>query len=265
MNSPPGESSLRSAVPAVRRAAAILDAIMNRQGGPMSITELSSQLRIPKSSTLNLCNELVESRLLRRIDGRYQLGPKLATLGAVYLASVDVVREFQDICSARSAELQETIKLAVLGDRGELVFLARHDAARSPGILMDVRVQQPAHCTASGKAMLSLLSARGLEQWLDGRTNLVKLTPNSIGSADELRCQLEAVRDRCYATEDGECIEGVFCVGTAIGRAQDDEAIYGLSISMLRQRATRAHVARLAAELQSIGAELGKRLGDAYV
>jgi DNA-binding IclR family transcriptional regulator len=248
-------------VPAVRRAAEILDAIMERHGEPVSLTELGRKLNIPKSSTLNICMELVENRILRRVDGLYSLGPKLAALGAMYLSGVDVVREFQNICSVRDPEIQETLKLSILGDHGQVVFLARHDASRPSRLSLDTRVQQPAHCTAAGKAMLSCLNPQEFEEWLAGRTQLAGLTNKSITTAASLRKELARIRDQQFATENGECVEGINCVGIAV-RNTYDNALYGLSFAMLEPWATPDHVVYLGQELIRIGADLSVLLGN---
>ena len=242
-------------VPAVRRAAEIMDVIMERQGDPISLTDLARLLKIPKSSTLNICTEMAESRLLRRVDGLYTLGPKLAALGAVYLSSVDVVRDFQSLSADCNPEIQETLKLSVLGDSGQIVFLARHDAARPAALTLDVRVQQPAHCTAAGKAMLACLTTEEFDRWLARRKELVRLTKHSIGGVTALRKELRRVCSLPYATEDGECIDGIFCVGVAI-RNSIDNTLYGLSFAMLKQWATPEHIKFLGTELRRIGGEL---------
>ncbi len=248
-------------VPAVRRAAEILDAIMDRQGAPVSLTELANSLHIPKSSTLNICTELVENRILRRVDSLYSLGPKLAALGAMYLSGVDVVREFQNICSVRNPEIQETLKLSVLGDHGQIIFLVRHNALRRSILSFDTHVQQPAHCTAAGKAILSHLSKNEFEEWLDGRKELPQLTDKSIGSASKLRSELAQIRSQGFATECGECIEGINCIAIAV-RNTNDNALYGLSFAMLEQWATPEHVAFLEKELNRIGENLSVLLGN---
>jgi len=248
-------------VPAVRRASEILDVIMERHGEPVSLTELGKILHIPKSSTLNICTELVENRILRRVDGLYALGPKLAALGAMYLSGVDVVREFQNICAVRNPEIQETLKLSILGDHGQVVFLARHDASRPSRLSLDTRVQQPANCTAAGKAMLASLSSEELDDWLDGRTELPGLTDKSIVSVSKLRKELVLVREQQFAVERGECVEGINCVGIAV-RNTNDNALYALSFAMLEQWATKEHVAFLGQELNRIGTDLSILLGN---
>ncbi len=256
-----GDADAGVLVPAVRRAARILDVIMERHGEPVCLTELGRILDIPKSSTLNICSELVENRILRRVDGQYSLGPKLATLGAMYLAGVDVVREFHHICNVRNPEIQETLKLSILGDHGQVVFLARDDAAQPSRLSLDTRVQQPANCTAAGKAMLASLSPEELNEWIDNRAELPGLTNRSITSVAKLRKELARVRNQQFAVERGECVDGINCVGIAV-RNTNDNALYGLSFAMLEQWATDEHVAFLGEELNRIGADLSVLLGN---
>lgn len=256
----------RAIVPAVARAVAILDALVANGGDPMSSTQLARQLNIPKSSTINLCRQLTTERLLRRVDGLYALGPKLTTLGAVCLASIDTVREFRDVCASRGPECDQTVKLATLGDHGDVIYLARHDSGRPSTLVIDVRVQQPAHCTATGKAMLACLSEPEFEHWISSRRNdFTRPTANSIGSESALRSVVRDAQVRGYAIDDEECIEGVFCVGTALGSRNTADDVLGLSFALLKQRASSERVAELADEVRLMALELAARLGNGYV
>jgi DNA-binding IclR family transcriptional regulator len=122
-------------------------------------------------------------------------------------------------------------------------------------------VQQPAHCTAAGKAILSCLSRNEFEEWLDGRKELTQLTTKSISSASRLRSELAQIRGQAFAIESGECIEGINCIAIAV-RNTNDNALYGLSFAMLEQWATPDHVAFLGKELNRIGENLSVLLGN---
>jgi DNA-binding IclR family transcriptional regulator len=251
-------------VPAVARAAAALDALLANAGDPMSLSDLARRLGVPKSSMSNICSQLVEERLLLRVDGMYRLGPKLAALGAVYLASVDVVREFQSICGERDPSLAATAKLAALGEHGEIVYLARHDVARPSGLSMDIRVQQPAHCTASGKAILASLPDEAVARWLEAFSPLVRRTSKSITNGQALRAAIADARERGFAVDDEECIDGVFCVGTAISTKDDTGEVLGLSLVLLKQHAFEDRLGDLAAEVRRLSLALVDRLGRGY-
>jgi IclR family transcriptional regulator, blcABC operon repressor len=251
-------------VPAVARAAAAMDAVLANAGDPMSLSDLARRLGVPKSSMANICAQLVEERLFLRVDGMYRLGPKLAALGAVYLASVDVVREFQDVCSERDPGIAATAKLACLAEHGEIVYLARHDVVRPSVLSLDVRVQQPAHCTASGKAMLASLSDADFSAWLKEASPLVARTASSITDGETLRAAIVDARQRGFAVDDEECIDGVVCVGTALSTEREAGEVLGLSLVLLKQHATEERLTMLAAEARRLSTELVDRLGNGY-
>ena len=61
---------------------------------------------------------------------------------------------------------------------------------------------------------------------------------NSIGTADSLRTELAAVRQRGYAMDDEETVEGVVCFGVMIPGRRPGEGPYAASITLLKARAT---------------------------
>jgi ribose transport system substrate-binding protein len=67
-------------VPAVHRAAAVLDAVA-RAGSPLALAQLARETGLPKSTALAVSQALVgEGLLLRGQDSTYRLGPRLAQL-----------------------------------------------------------------------------------------------------------------------------------------------------------------------------------------
>ena len=79
----------------------------------------------------------------------------------------------------------------------------------------------PLHCTANGKAILSVLSDEKIERLLRGPLN--KLTPNTITRPAELLKEIESCRRSGIAIDDEEHTEGISALGTGfvdpIGRA----------------------------------------------
>jgi DNA-binding IclR family transcriptional regulator len=258
-------SDRRTLVPAIGRAVAVLDAIMENHGEALSLAELARQLQVPKSSLANICREMVAERLLQRIGNSYRLGPKLAILGAVFLSSVDLVREFQDACLAHLPPIGQTVKLSVLGDHGDTIYLSRYDSTGPANLVFDFGVQQPAHCTSSGKAMLACLPEDEFEKWTKERRTLTRSTHNSIGTLDALRAELEKIRSSGVSFDAEECHVGVFCVGTALANTADSSDLLGLSFVMLSQHATEDMVARISDEVRKLAKELSVRLGGSYL
>ncbi|GAP54713.1 iclr family protein [Arthrobacter sp. Hiyo6] len=103
-----------SPAPAVTRAAAVLEALAASATGRLTLSDLSRELGIPKSSTSNLLLALEEARLINRQGAEFTLGRKLVELGAAYLSRLDEVQEFYRFCEQAPTLSGETVRIAML-------------------------------------------------------------------------------------------------------------------------------------------------------
>jgi DNA-binding IclR family transcriptional regulator len=248
-----------SLAPAVTRAGAILDVLAESPSDAPGPSELARRLSLPKSSIANICNALADIGLVRRVGTGFALGQKLAELGGAYLASVDLVQEFYDACRLLPTGSEETVQLAIL-DGLEMTYLARHDGRQPVRLTSQIGRRLPATVTATGKAALSSLDGDELERRIAGIGELPILTPKSIASVDALRAELAAVRDRGYAMDDQETVEGVVCFGVTIPGRRPGEGPYAASITLLKARATEDRVPLLIDDLHFLAGRLSDPL-----
>jgi DNA-binding IclR family transcriptional regulator len=246
-----------SLAPAVTRAGAILDLLAESGGQAAGPSELARRLGLPKSSIANICNALAEIGLVRRIGTGFALGRRLAELGGAYLASVDAVQEFYEACRLLPTGSEETVQLAILDDL-EMTYLARHDGRQPVRLTSQIGRRLPATVTATGKAALASLDDAELDRRLAGVSELPALTVNSLATLGELRADLAVVRERGYAMDDEETVEGVVCYGVMIPGRRPGEGPYAASITLLKARATDERVPLLIADLHL----LADRLSD---
>jgi DNA-binding IclR family transcriptional regulator len=113
--------------------------------------------------------------------------------------------------------------------------------------------------------MLACLDETNFDAWTGGRKDLGRLTPHGISDVELLRKAMTEVRIGGYSIDDEECIEGVFCVGTAIANSRDQSNTLGLSVALLKQHASEKLVLKLAAAIQRLAADLAERLGGGYL
>src|SRR3954447_9079406 len=186
-------TSESSPVPAVARAGAILSALAEAAGRPLTVSDLARQLGLPKSSTANLCLALEGERLLSRVDGGYQLGRRLVELGGAYLSTIDQVQEFYAACRRQPHISRQTARVAVL-DGLDVLYLARYDGTQPIRLTANIGDRFPAHCTATGKALLAQLDPAALDERYRGQRRLPALTDRSITSLSELQKELDRVR-----------------------------------------------------------------------
>lgn len=244
--------------PAVTRAAAILDLLAERKGA-LSLGELARTLGLPKSSAANICLALEAAGLLWRTDAGYTLGRKTVELGGAYLAGMDQIQEFYELCSRSRRISAETARVAVL-DGLDVLYLARYDGRQPMRLTANIGDRFPATCTATGKALLAQLPADALEDRLAGKLVLPTLTDRSISDPATLRAEVTWVRERGYAVDDEETTPGVVCLAMTMAGRRTDATTLAVSVTVLKARLTPELRDDLLAELTALASDMGTSL-----
>ncbi|HEY0450293.1 IclR family transcriptional regulator [Actinophytocola sp.] len=244
-------------VPAVARAARMLEVVSASASG-MTLSEIARAIDAPKSSCLSVCTTLVESGLLVRSSaGTYQLGWKVVQLGRAYLARSDIATEFRRVDTELGLLAEDTIVLSLLDGRNVL-YVHTRAGSRPVAIHYEIGMRLPAHCTASGKALLAALPpATAAALYADDTFD--SLTRHSITSMPVLAPELERIRQRRYAIDDEETALGMVCFGAAILGAGGP--VGALSVSMVKAAADGGRALRAVEALLRLAQALTARLG----
>lgn len=252
----PGGSQV---VPSVLRAVRILNALAE---GPAEATlaTLSRQLELPRSSTLSLCNSLVQAGLLERgREGAYRLGPHVLELSRSFLRRTDLHTEFQRAVAELPVLPEQTVVCAVLHDR-DVVYIGRRPGRHALGVSYELGMRLPAHCAASGLSMLATLPELELRARYAEHPNLETLTPRSLATAGALFARLAEIRECGYAVDDEETALGMLCVGAAV-HGDAGPAVGAVAVSLTKASLPRRQVPAVAAEVQRLAARISAGLG----
>lgn len=253
-------SERHTSSPAVTMAAAILDILASVSPAPLGPSELGRRLGAAKSSVANVCGALTAAGLLRREGTAYVLGHRLAELGATYLDGINEVKAFNAVCAERMPARQETVQMAVLGPGLEVAHVARWDGTVRIQLVLDMGQHLPATCTATGKALLAALPPAELDHRLASGP-LPRLTARSITDPAALREDLAATRERGWAVDDEELIDGMLCFGAAIPRRRGVPQ-YAVSFTLLKAWAPDERRDLLGRELVGLAAVIADWLGE---
>jgi DNA-binding IclR family transcriptional regulator len=158
---------------------------------------------------------------------RYRLGMKLFELGNIVLANMDLHREARPFVDALTRQSGQAVHLAVFDGHRALV-IHRADASPEKGQPTALIEQAPVHCTSVGKAILAFQSAATIDRVIS--VGLIRFTDATITDPELLRVELDAVRERGYALDEGEHQPGVRCVAAPI-RDQSGRVVAGISIT----------------------------------
>ncbi len=247
------EQRTTGGVQSVHRALDLLEVVAAR-GGTLTIGEIAAVAAVPLPTAHRLLATLVDRGYMRQTpDRRYALGFRLVPLGASANSMVGAGAE--RVLGRVVDALGETANLAMLdGDR--VAYVAQVPGRHSMRMFTEVGRRVHPHCTAVGKALLSVSSDDDVRALL-GRTGLPRHTSHTLTSADQFLDQLVEVRERGYALDEGEQEVGVRCVAVRVPGATLQMA---LSVSGPAPRMTDELLAEAVPVLRSAADELAATL-----
>lgn len=201
-------------VRAVERALQILGCFDN--GHPeRGISEIAQAVELHKATAHRIVTTLVNYGYLERADDgqKYRLGLELTNLGFKVIHRMDLRRDAVPYMKQLIEQWDETCDLSVF-DRGEVLYIEVLRGNRALTVAAAVGQRLPAHPTASGRLFLAHLLPNELDAILS--QPLASYTEHTITSPDELRKELEIIRNRGYAIDNGGFEVGVCAVAAPI-------------------------------------------------
>jgi IclR family acetate operon transcriptional repressor len=186
--------------------------------GQVRVSEAAEALGTARSTAHRLLAMLEYHGFARRDEETkgYAAGPALIEAGLFAVDGLDLRGVARPILEQLCEQVGETVHLVLLQD-DLVVFLDSIETSRGLRIGSRVGRSMPAHCTACGKAILAELSPEALRRLYPHR-KLEQMTPQSLSTFKHLELELEAVRERGFATNFGESEDDVAAVAVAVPR-----------------------------------------------
>lgn len=199
----------------VTRVLDILEAVAAADR-PLTPTDLSDQLAIPKASVHRLCTSLEEHGFLQtRISGRgLQAGTRLHAMSLGILASAPIQAQRRAILKTLSEDIGETCNISV-PDGSEMIYFDRAETHWPVRVNLQIGSRVPACATAGGKMYLSSLDVVRRERVIKN-TRLRRYTANTLVSQSALLEELILTAERGYATDNEEYIDGMVALAVPV-------------------------------------------------
>jgi DNA-binding IclR family transcriptional regulator len=255
---PAGQSSGQS-VQVIARAASVLRALEGEQTG-LSLAQISQRVNLARSTVQRIVDALRTEHFLIAATptSGVRLGPALIRL--VASASVEFDQITRPIMADLSQKLDETVDLSVLKGY-TAVFTDQIQGAHRLRAVSAVGETFPLHCTANGKALLTLMSKQNLDKYL--RNPLVKMTPVTITRPAELRAEIDACAKAGVAFDNEEHTEGISAVGTAFADPLGRSIALSIPVPTTRFKKMKGEMVKKlliarASILEALGSEAGR-------
>lgn len=181
---------------------------------PRGVAELAREMRMTKSNVHRLLSTLVAAGFARRNveRGSYEPDLKLWRLGSQVAARLDVRKVSAPYLAHLRNATQETAHLAIL-DGHMMVYIDRVESDQYVRTYGRIGAHAPAHCTGTGKALLSGAPPATIDAAL---RNLKRYTDRTLTSAPRVLAELNRVRAQGYAVTKGEWRQGVWSIAAPI-------------------------------------------------
>ena len=237
----------------------VLEALSEADTSSVTLTTLSRSLGMHRTTLFRILGTLRARGYVSRDrdTDRYRLGARVLTLASAVLDDLNVRQVAMPPLQALNRETRELVYLTVL-DHGEVITVEHLDSDQPLTLRARIGARRPLHCTAAGKALVACLPEEDVEAVLN--SELTAHTPRTITLPDVLRQQLDEVRQRGFAWDDEEYIDGVRCVAAPVFDIEL-RAIGAVSLAAPTIRTPWERLWQLGAEVHLTAREISRRLG----
>lgn len=225
---------------------------------PLSLTQIAAELHIAKSNVHRLMQALVDLRYVLRHEesSGYSASIKLWELGTAVLGKLDLRRHAEQQMNMLQENTGETVHLSVL-DREEVVYVHKVESMNPVRAYTQIGGRVPAHCVATGKALLAYRSEGALLE-MSGR--LESHTSNTIIDPAQFLKEMKKIRAQGYAMNRGEWRESVWGIAAPIMGAKG-AAIAAVGISGPADRIRKKSLQGSATLVSAAAAAISEKLG----
>lgn len=170
--------------------------------GPLSLSETSTRLDLPKATTLRFLRSLEDPKWVERDrDARYAIGPGIVTLARRYLYANSLIVAAEEPMGRLRDRLRETVSLSCVV-AGMRVCVQEFPSPQPLRHVHDIGARGPLHAGASGKLLLAHLPEAERAALL--ARPLTRHTPRTIASPGRLEEECRAIRRQGWALSYGE-------------------------------------------------------------
>lgn len=232
--------------------------LMFRDRQKVRVIDVSEELRVARSTAHRLLATMEHRGFVSQERGSraYYLGKAFIEIGMARTGGPDIREIALHVMERVTAEIHETVNLLALeGTGSRFIVSVRGEASAS--VPSRIGTLLPAHATSGGKVLLAELDGDQIGALFS--SGFSTLTSNTINSRSDLMSELKIVRERGFATNRGETLDGLNAVAVAV-RDMTGRAVAALAASVPRNRGSQARLEALVKPLLRASEEIGKSL-----
>lgn len=234
--------------------------LLSKNPHGLTLQEIVTQLSYPKSSLYKIVTNLQELGYLgREMDSsRYFLTRKLLTLGITAFTSSNIIERSKEYMKLLRDEAGESVMIGTLID-DEVVLLEQITGSLDFVFTLKQGMKFNLYSTAPGKVILAFLGTERQKSILD-KLQLEAINEYTITDKQLLKKELDAIREKGYAADINETVEGVHCIAAPIWD-ETKNAIACVWISGPAGRLPKTNLDAVAQRIVECGLSISRNIG----
>jgi IclR family transcriptional regulator, KDG regulon repressor len=196
--------------------AQILSLFSTSQTDEKSVSEISKSLGMYPSKISRMLATLERDGLMEKNieSGKYRIGIRFLELGMIYISNFPLRKIVRPHLEQMAKETNLTASMAIL--RGtRIIIVDRIQNLNLDIVMQSMGINSPLHSTSVGKVFLASLTGKSQKEILRN-VNFVKYTETTIVDLKSLLDHLRVVKEKGYATDEGETYEDLNCIAAPI-------------------------------------------------
>ncbi|MDD4315748.1 MAG: IclR family transcriptional regulator [Clostridia bacterium] len=226
----------------------------------VGVTELAEELQVNKSTAFRVLETLRQFNMAEqnKSTSKYKLGPAVLKLSEQLYKNLNIISIARPHMQRISEEVGESVHLCILSNDSAVVI---EQIMTSSRLTVNAKIgnKEPLHSSSVGKCLIAFSSPQVISQITDGMA-FEKFSEKTIASKEDFFAELEKVRQRGYAIDDGEISEDIRCIAVPIFNYLN-EVTYSMGVSGPTSRMTAGKIESIAANLIRTGGIISAQLG----
>ncbi len=234
--------------------------VLAEEEPPYTLTQLSRRLHLHVSTVHRLLVNLVRHGFVE-VDagtGGYQLSFRVLRMGLCVLDRLDFRQAALPLLRELNQQTKETVHLAILQGT-QAISIEKFDSPQPVGLDARLGGLMPLYCTGVGKTLLAYQGDDFLEK-LAQSPGFVRLTPHTLTALPEVRKELEQIREKGFALDQEEAVEGLRCVAGPVFD-HTGQIVAAFSVAGPAMRLTPTRISEISQLVKETSRQITYRLG----
>lgn len=233
--------------------------IISKNPNKLTLSNISKQLNIPKSTLSPILKTLVELELLNfeMTNQTYNVGLGTFQIGQSYLNNINGLDIIKSHMRTIVNECNEICQLGI-NHRNEVLYITKIESQQPIKLLSSIGRNLPLYCTGLGRALLFEYSKEEIKKLYPNK--LEKFTEYTIDNIDTIIDLIEKCKLQKYAFEKQEITSDTCCFAVPIIINNNIQAALGVSLPIVR--ATEKHLDKIISLLNLHSKLISKELED---